>query len=215
MKIKPISLTQFNKDYGNDSVASLYVLNRSNPNGNIAFNCINELNVTIPVLIPATFIPVDLTTMAPLENLLKSSVLRQIFSKGQLVIIRKEEAEEYLKSPRAKAEYQKLNKLTGGLISGQGAEDNFGEIELETGGASSKSKNSRNEDFLTAIIDRANDEDSDDESIQREFLSKQHVLTRNDLNRLRNEVKRASLIDLVLEALQDLDDEEEEEEDDE
>jgi hypothetical protein len=220
MKIRPINLTQFNKEYGNDPVAPFYVLNRSNPNGNIAFNCINELNVTIPVLIPATFIPVDLTTMAPLENLLRSSVLRQILAKGQLVIVRKEEAEEYLTSPRAKTEYQRINNIVGTVV----ADENIGEeIDMDTGASSSGRKGSKNtkksvsahDDFITAMIDRANDNDEDDDTLQREFLTRQHVLSLDDLERLRKEVQRPALTEMILEAIQDKMNEEEEEEEDE
>lgn len=218
MKIRPINLTQFNKEYGNDPVAPFYVLNRSNPNGNIAFNCINELNVTIPVLIPATFIPVDLTTMAPLENLLRSSVLRQILAKGQLVIVRKEEAEEYLTSPRAKTEYQRINNIVGTVV----AEENTAEeIDMDTGNSTSGRKGAKNvkksvsahDDFITAMIDRANDNDEDDDTLQREFLTRQHVLSLDDLERLRKEVKRPALTEMILEAIQEKMNEEEEEED--
>lgn len=219
MKIRPINLTQFNKEYGNDPVAPFYVLNRSNPNGNIAFNCINELNVTIPVVVLATFIPIDLTTMAPLENLLKSSVLRQILGKGQLVIVRKEEAEEYLTTPRARAEYQRINNIVGSVVTEErNAEE---EIDMDTGDSSNskkkkKKKVSAHDDFITAMIDRANDNDEDDDSLQREFLTRQHVLSLDDLERLRKEVKRPALTEMILEALQEkMNDEVEEEEDDE
>lgn len=219
MKIRPINLTQFNKEYGNDPVAPFYVLNRSNPNGNIAFNCINELNVTIPVVVLATFIPIDLTTMAPLENLLKSSVLRQILAKGQLVIVRKDEAEEYLSTPRARTEYQRINNIVGSVVTEErNAEE---EIDMDTGDSSNskkkkKKKVSAHDDFITAMIDRANDNDEDDDSLQREFLTRQHVLSLDDLERLRKEVKRPALTEMILEALQEkMNDEEEEEEDDE
>lgn len=220
MKIRPISLTQFNKEYGNDPVAPFYVLNRSNPNGNIAFNCINELNVTIPVVVLATFIPIDLTTMAPLENLLRSSVLRQILAKGQLVIVRKDEAEEYLSTSRARAEYQRINNINNveSLSSETSAQE---EIDMDTGDSSTKKKKkkkvSAHDDFITAMIDRANDNDEDDDALQREFLTRQHVLSLEDLERLRKEVKRPALTEMILEALQEKmnDEEEEEEEDDE
>ncbi len=219
MKITPITLTQFNKDFGNDPVASLYVLNRSNPNGNIAFNCINELNVTIPVLIPATFIPIDLTTMAPLENLLRSSTLRQILSKKQLVILRPEDAEKYLSTPRAKAEYQRINKIVDSVIEEDAGEE---EIDLDSGETTSKSrkkakkqKKSPNNHFIEAMIDRASD-DEDDESLQREFMTRAHSLTFDDLERLRGSIKSGPLTELILEAIQDrMNEEEEEEEDDE
>jgi len=219
MKIRPINLTQFNKEYGNDPVAPFYVLNRSNPNGNIAFNCINELNVTIPVVVLATFIPIDLTTMAPLENLLKSSVLRQILAKGQLVIVRKDEAEEYLSTPRARAEYQRINNIVGSVVTEERNSEE--EIDMDTGDSSNskkkkKKKVSAHDDFITAMIDRANDNDEDDDSLQREFLTRQHVLSLEDLERLRKEVKRPALTEMILEALQEkMNDEEEEEEDDE
>lgn len=219
MKIRPINLTQFNKEYGNDPVAPFYVLNRSNPNGNIAFNCINELNVTIPVVVLATFIPIDLTTMAPLENLLKSSVLRQILAKGQLVIVRKDEAEEYLSTPRARTEYQRINNIVGSVVTEErNAEE---EIDMDTGDSSNskkkkKKKVSAHDDFITAMIDRANDNDEEDDSLQREFLTRQHVLSLDDLERLRKEVKRPALTEMILEALQEkMNEEEEEEEDDE
>lgn len=224
MKIRPITLTQFNQEYGKDPVASLYVLNRSNPNGQIAFNCINELNVTIPVLVPSTFIPVDLTTMAPLENLLKSSVFRQILAKGQLVIVRKEEAEQYLDSPRAKSEYQRINKIVGTVVE----TDHSEEIELDTGNggvetrskknkkkAPGSSKSSAHEDFISAMIDRANDNEETDDVLQREFLTHQNNLTLADLERMRKEVKRAALVDLILDELEERRGEEEDDEEEE
>lgn len=210
MKIKPITLSQYNTDHGADTAAPLYVLNRSKPVGQIAFNCQNDLGVTVPVLIPATFIPIDLTTMAPRENIVKSATFRRILTLKQLVIVRPEDAEKYLESPLARSEFNKINKLVNAVTAGDDDEE---EIEMDTGnnGVTTRNKNRKNSqsnDFVSAMIDRANDDGETDETLQREFLTNALNLDADDLERLRKETNRPALTELILQAMEELEEEE-------
>lgn len=199
-QIRPITLAEYNKRYGEDRVAPLYVLNRTNPKGHVAFNCLNDMNQTVPVIVPATFIPVDLTTIVPRDNLMNSAYFRKLLNNMKLVVMDNKEAEDFLRNnARARAEHANLNNIS---------EDAQGLIDID---ADDNSKSLRMEDqslsqnnFVNALIERASGDESD-ENLEREFLVQMDTLTKADLVVLRKNVNRPSLAKLIIEALEDFD----------
>jgi hypothetical protein len=109
-KLQGITLTEFNKRrQGNASPSdSLFVLNMSKPvRGRVAFSVMGDMNNPTTVVVPRTFIPVDLTLQATLDALLSSPQFRRHLSVGFLVIVDEKDARAYMAtSDRARAEYR-------------------------------------------------------------------------------------------------------------
>jgi hypothetical protein len=117
--IKTLELSVFNRLYGSDPTAPMYVLNRSGnvagPNktaksrGIILTNVTNDDNTQSIIKVPVTFLPIDLTTQAPLHSLLKSTTIKQALSLGNLVIADTKSVVAAMRgSQRARDEYLKL-----------------------------------------------------------------------------------------------------------
>lgn len=214
-RVQPITLTSYNERHGNNPVASLYVLNRTEPKGNVAFNAQNDLGQPVAVVVPATFIPVDLTQQATKDSLLKSTYFRRALNMGQLVIIENESAEIYLATnAMAKAEMKNLNRInslvTADLATLNSADGELEEIDLGGGrgrkaqpifdGAEQFSENQ----FVNAFIVRAQeDSEESDENLQREFLNKGLSLPTSELEILRANVTRPAIVELIVQALED------------
>ena len=84
-KLQGITLTEFNnRRRGTASPSdSLFVLNMSKPGrGRVAFSVMGDMNNPTTVIVPRTFIPVDLTLQATLDALLQSPQFRQHLSRG-------------------------------------------------------------------------------------------------------------------------------------
>lgn len=119
MKVQTLELVTYNARYGKDPTSPLYVLNRTGgkanadsnigQRGNLYANVINDDNSYAIIKVPVTFIPIDLTTQAPLHTLLKSTTLRQAFTSGALVIADPKSVQDMMaNSQRARDEYKRL-----------------------------------------------------------------------------------------------------------
>ena len=86
----------------------LYVLNKSNPRGNVNFVVTDSGQQKISVQVPVTFIPMDLTTFASKEDVLRSPYFRRLLARGFLHIISEDSAEEFLQDPRAEKEHNRI-----------------------------------------------------------------------------------------------------------
>ncbi|WOL24471.1 hypothetical protein fHeYen902_125 [Yersinia phage fHe-Yen9-02] len=203
-KVTPITLTEYNTQYGADPVAPLYVLNRTVPRGDIAFNCQNDMGQTVPVIIPATFIPIDLTTLVPRENLIKSSFFRGILQKNSLVIIDNKAAENFLSTnSNARREYGRLNKMTEEQL--KAAYVDLGEESAARSSAPRLENESLStNNFVNALIERAAGGEDSDDNLEREFLSKYDTLSRADLEVLRANISHPALVSLIIDAIEDL-----------
>lgn len=209
-RVQPITLNAYNDKYGDDSVASLYVVNRTEPRGNVMFSAQNDMGQPVSVVIPATFIPVDLTTQATKDSLMKSTYFRRALNLRQLVIIDNESAEDYLRNNKlAQAEMKKLNKMNQLIEQDLGEQE--GELEeIDLGGGSKARKpifegeNLSENHFVNAFIQRAaEDSDESDENLEREFLNKGLGLPRNELELLRANITRPAIVELIVQALDD------------
>lgn len=213
-KVKPITLAAYNERYANDAVAPLYVLNRTNPRGNVAFSAQNDLGQPVPVLVPATFIPIDLTTQATKESLLKSTYFRRALTTGQVVILENASAEHYLRTnAMAKKEMQNLNRLNDLVAADLGALDDTAEMEeidLSAGGGRKTQplfedgENISENQFVNAFVVRAaEDSNESDENLEREFLNRGLNLPKSELELLLKHVTRPAIVELIMQALDD------------
>lgn len=222
-KVAPITLNAYLDQTDMTKAPSLYVINRTSYSndalGNISFNCLNDLAQHTSVTIPATAIPIDLTTQVPAENLVKSSHFRRLLEKGQAKIISTASALAYIEeSPRYQEEYDRINNIVraenadfANINSGTRKRDNAQEIDLDRGisrqrdssrmiEGESVSKNM----FVNAFITHCNDEAYSDKSLESEFLAKGLSLPRSELNILQQYVGRQAIRDLIVDAIEDL-----------
>lgn len=209
--VKPITLNTYNDRYGDNSVAPMYVVNRTEPRGNVAFTAQNDMGQPVAVVVPATFIPIDLTTQATKESLLKSTHFRRALNMGQLVIIETDSAESYLQNNKlAQSELRKLNKMGHQLDVDLSRGDNEELADIDLGAGSKKraivfeGDNVSSNNFVNAFIQRAaeNSEESDD-NLEREFLTKGLELPRSELELLRKYITRPAIVELIVQALDD------------
>lgn len=209
--VQPITLTTYNERYGKDAVAPMYVANRTEPRGNVMFSAKDDMGQPVPVLVPATFIPIDLTQQATKESLMQSTHLRRALRMGHLVIIDTDSAEEYMRSSKlAQKEMRNLNKMNAAISAELGEES--GELQaIDLGGGARKKEIifeggeefSKNQ-FVNAFIMRAQeDSEESDDNLEREFLSRGLGLPVSELNILREHITRPAIVELIVQALDD------------
>lgn len=83
---------------------SVWVKNTTVPKGAINMSMPDGLGGTIILTVPVTWIPVDLTTQATKEHLVKSPSFRRMVTIGALSIVSEERAAEILREDDAKKE---------------------------------------------------------------------------------------------------------------
>ncbi|QZE58101.1 hypothetical protein MPK70_gp225 [Erwinia phage pEa_SNUABM_33] len=209
--VQPITLTTYNERYGKDTVAPMYVANRTEPRGNVMFSAKDDMGQPVPVLVPATFIPIDLTQQATKDSLMQSTHLRRALRMGHLVIIDTKSAEEYMRSSKlAQKEMRNLNKMNAAIAAELGEET--GELQaIDLGGGARKKEiifeggeQLSSNQFVNAFIMRAQeDSEESDDNLEREFLSRGLGLPVSELNILREHITRPAIVELIVQALDD------------
>jgi hypothetical protein len=111
MPIKVDLVVQTVTEAENASSSSVFVLNRSNPRGNINFVVTDAAGRNIGVQIPVTFIPVDLSMFCVKSDLLRTPTFRRLSVMGAFDIIESSSAEKMLKDPKARAEFNRINDV--------------------------------------------------------------------------------------------------------
>jgi len=86
----------------------VWVLNRTNPRGNLNLTVADGMGNQVPVRIPIANIPVDLSTQATKQSLVANPQVRQLVAKGIISLVDPEAAREFLKDPEARAEHQRI-----------------------------------------------------------------------------------------------------------
>ena len=196
--LKGITLTQYNKDFGSDPTASLYVMNRTVPRGRSCFSVMGDLGQPATVIVPSTFIPVDLTTQATRDSLMKSSQFRSLLSNNDLVIVSNLVAEELLtNNPRARTEHKRLFNA-----------DFVPTMEFEMGDnaplqQAAPEANDTGEDFsdnviVNSIILRCNSGEESADAIINAILNQSDSLTSEDLVCIANNVTDSEVKDFCL-----------------
>ena len=210
VKVQPITLATYNERYGQDVVAPMYVANRTKPRGNVMFSAQDDMGQPVPVLVPATFIPIDLTQQATKESLLKSTHLRRALQRGQLVIIDTKDAEHYLRtSALAKSEMANINRMGNAIAADLGEEG--GELAaIDLGGNEQRhvqfeggTQYSENQFVNAFIVRAAEDSEESDDNLQREFLARGINLPESELEILRKHITRPAVVELIMQALDD------------
>ena len=104
VKLQRLTVTQAEK--ADDS--QLFVLNKSNPRGNVNFVVVDSGQQKVSVQVPVTFIPVDLSTFATKADVLRNPNFRRLVARGFVHIVSSESAEEFLQDERAQKEHNRI-----------------------------------------------------------------------------------------------------------
>jgi hypothetical protein len=114
MQIKSLTLTAYNKKYGDDPTSALYVMNVSD--GQLAFNVIGDMGKPDSIVVPMTFAPVDLTALTTRKALYDNSTFRRLINKQVLHIVDNEDLARALEEDAELAEEYKT--VNGGIMPG-------------------------------------------------------------------------------------------------
>lgn len=92
--------------------SSVWVVNKTNPKGNINITVNDGMGNKINVHIPVVSIPVDLSMQATKQSLLSSPQLRQIVAKGMIALKDPNAVIEFFKrEPAAREEHNRFNSI--------------------------------------------------------------------------------------------------------
>lgn len=110
--MKTLTMTELE----NAKSSSIWVYNSSNPiKGNVNFTVQDGMRAEVSIKVPATFIPIDLTTQVSKSALMSSPQFRRLISVGFLSPVPTEEAEQFMQKPEAQKEARRIFNMSSEL----------------------------------------------------------------------------------------------------
>lgn len=182
----------------------LYVMNIVKPGGNINLTAKGEDGQMQSVVIPKTFIPVDMTLFINRANLLNNQIFRQLVVRGDVVIVHPDDAEKAIEAhPNAKKEQKRILSSNTDYDVAGGAGGNSGYIEMkDTGGSLQQrveSDASNISPFAAGIVSRAASEDVAD--LMMDIEANRDTLSTDDLEFIATNVEDATLKQFIVDQL--------------
>lgn len=216
-KLQSIDLGTFTKNFGDDPSASLWVVNRSGdraannagrPNaeqgtmlgglGNIMFSVTGDDARPTSLVVPVTFIPIDLSVQAPVDNLIRSTHFRAAISQGRLAIINPSCLNEFFQHPVAANEYRRINDGDWTPIGGDGLSlDQAGEADRISDMQLQGTEGDTVKPEVRAIIDSSLAGDASDQ-VQAAILNQADTLTAEDLQFIADSVTDTNVKELCI-----------------
>lgn len=166
-ELKPITIHEL--ESSNSSY--VWVCNRTSPKGNINLTVSDGMGKSIPVRIPITWIPIDLTTQATKQSLLSNPQFRQLLAKRQIGLIDPNEALEFLNDPEARKENERIYNV--------GTIDAIGEAQENNAQVSSAIAESSG-DLSPFAMNIAVQNDMDEDEVLRELRNRSDELSKAD-----------------------------------
>lgn len=183
-----LTLKDWYDKYGTSPVASLFVINTTKQEANLMFSVQTANGSTATVSIPYTFAPIDLTTFAAVDVLIKSEELRKLIAGAYVAIVDTEEVyDKALNHPAIVAELNRINNTNNQVLM----EESRVSLPLEE-----IEKNP-----LISNIIMLSGEESDEARLQNLLDANGDNLSRQELEFLRDNSKSRIVTDFVLEAL--------------
>uniref|UniRef100_A0AB39CE64 Uncharacterized protein n=1 Tax=Pseudomonas phage HRDY3 TaxID=3236930 RepID=A0AB39CE64_9VIRU len=200
--MRPLTVTEALK---RDDVP-LYVMNRTKPAGNINLTVKGDDETLQSIVIPKTFVPIDMTLFAPRKNLLLNKHFRQLCQLGEIAIAHPDDAEAAIQaSPKAKQEIQRVLQMNA-----SDKESNVPEmLEMRTDIAPPVSPQApvQNEEsynptpFVAGIVNRALNEGEDMADLMDDISMRRDELNFDDLNYIANNVEDVTLKQFIADLL--------------
>lgn len=183
-----LTLKDWYDKYGTSPVASLFVINTTKQEANLMFSVQTANGSTATVSIPYTFAPIDLTTFAAVDVLIKSEELRKLIAGAYVAIVDTEEVyDKALNHPSIVAELNRINNTNNQVLM----EESRAIVPLEE-----IEKNP-----LISNIIMLSGEEADEARLQNLLDANGDNLSRQELEFLRDNSNSRIVTDFVLEAL--------------
>lgn len=197
VKLERLTVSQAEKS---DS-SQIFVLNKSNPRGNVNFVVVDAGQQKISVQVPVTFIPVDLSTFATKQDVLRNPNFRRLVAKGFVHIISTDSAEKFLEDPRALKEHNRIFDV----LNEDNDLSNFQAPISESVNAAPPEAKTQVSQFVQNILLRASSENIDDLVVELE--TKLDTMSVTDVQYLMDNTSNAELKNWCVEAIESLEDE--------
>lgn len=188
-----------------DNSPHLYIMNRvaEDPKlvaGNINLNVKSDDGGMTVIVIPATFIPVDMSLFISKENLLKNQAFRRLDAANKISIINPEDAQNAIESnPRAKKEVLRIlniNSAHGGRTAGDGPEMIEMRPTKNGAGDTDLAPLQNINPFAIGIVQRSKTDDVAD--LMADIESRAHTLEVSDLEYIASNVEDATLKQFIV-----------------
>lgn len=172
VKLKPLTLREAEliKD---DS--RLFVLNRANPEGNINLNVTSD-GQRIAIVIPMTFVPIDMSNFAQRQALLNNTDFRKLIAKGAVQLVDNDEAHKLVTTDA------RCIKETANLYNSVFTDTEVGDANDQAQNIGLEAKNP----FIQSLLLRAGNDDEDVADLISEAEAKMHTLTKSDIEYVAN-----------------------------
>lgn len=200
--MRPLTITQA---LAMDHI-SLYVMNRTKPAGNINLTVLGEDGTLQSIVIPKTFVPIDMTLFAPRDNLLKNKYFRQLCQLGEIAIAHPDDAEAAIQaSPKAKQEIQRVLTMNAG--SDSAAMPEYLEMRTDVAAPVKQQAPIHNEEtysptpFVAGIVNRALNEGEDMADLMDDISMRQDELSFEDMTYIANNVEDQTLKQFIADLL--------------
>jgi hypothetical protein len=171
---------------------SVWVLNKANPPGNISFSIPDGMGNVIPIRIPITYIPIDLTEQATKQAIISNPNFRKLVSAKFLVLMSHAAALEALESEDAQKEQRRLLQLVN--------EEPETELPQEIKQVMAATEGNIN-GFVLSI---ANTDDVDEDSAMSALRGQAQMLTKEDFQYLLEHMKFQKVKDWAAEQLNNM-----------
>lgn len=175
--------------------SSLFVLNKSNPRGNVNFVVVDSGQQKISVQVPVTFIPVDLSVFSERSDVLRNPHFRRLIARGYLHIVSSDSAEKFMEDPRARKEHDRVFDV----LTDEHEMDFQAPVEQSVN-ASPPESGTEVSTFVQNILLRVAQEDEEDLILDLE--RKLDTLNKNDVQYLMDNSSSAKIKSWCVDALE-------------
>lgn len=163
-------------DLERDKNLSVWVINNANPPGAINISINDGTGQLIPLLIPMTWIPVDLTTQATKSSIITNPQFRRLVASNMLLLLSEEVAQSKLKTKEAQDENARIYKTSVG--------QNIESVNIpDSVKDQMNAEKAKVSGFVMNIVER---KDIDESACLSALKSQAHTLSKDDLEYLIN-----------------------------
>lgn len=199
-RLKTLTLADWNKTYGNNIAAGLYVVNNAKVQMDIIFNVKDTAGNSAAVMVPNTPAPVDLTSYTTLSNLVQSPDFKRLLNNNILVIVDNEQVEKLRKDD------PQIDRMMAQAVSLNGTVTEVNApatIELKTGSTTQASTEADDDEpsVVELILEVSEDDSVSQAKLEEVFFKYRDHLTSDDKDHLLNTSKNDDLLNLLSEIM--------------
>lgn len=178
-----------------DKSPCLYVLNTSDINGqymkgDVNISVVTSRGQTLNIVVPSTWIPIDMSEYLPKDELLKDPMFLRMIRSKRITLISENDAIEILNQPDAVIEKNRITMQTNGITRNP-------EIEDDEDDEKQKSTNKTEEDGVqivtVEVVQRLKEYDIDESTAYSTLKNSESRLLEKDLEYIINHTESEKL----------------------